>query len=880
MSAPTSTSVPPPFDLATVSGLSDGEVAERLASDGPNELPASRPRSLLGIAVEVVREPMFLLLVAAASIYLALGDFTEGMLLLAFVLVVMGITLYQQRKTERALEALRDLSSPRALVIRNGERKRIPGREVVRDDILMLAEGDRVPADALLIEGTALTVDESLLTGESVPVRKHTGAPAWRHASGGSEASAWRGTPDVRPGGDDLPFLYSGTLVVQGQGVAQVYATGMQTELGKIGRALQAVEAEATGLERETRQIVRWLAAAGLVSCLLVIVVYALTRGSWVDGLLAGITLAMATLPEEFPVVLTIFLALGAWRLSQRQVLTRRVAAVETLGAATVLCVDKTGTLTLNQMDVRKLRAGGSTWDVRQEGHDLPEAFHEVMEFAILASHRDPFDPMEKAFKRLGEHYLRETEHLHEDWTLVREYPLSRELFAMSRVWKSRETDDLVIASKGAPEAIADLCHVSRGHMDVIVRDVARMASEGLRVLGVARASRCDDCSQPGVAVSPETLPGEQHDFVFEFLGLVGLEDPVRGTAVDAMKECESAGIRVVMITGDYPGTATNIARQIGLRTDKVVTGHDLDVMGVEELRQCVAMTNVFARVVPEQKLKLVEALKANGEVVAMTGDGVNDAPALKSAHIGIAMGGRGTDVAREASSLVLLDDDFTSIVRAVRLGRRIFDNLKKAMAYIFAIHVPIAGMSLLPVLFQWPLALFPVHIVFLELIIDPACSVVFEAEAAEADVMRRPPRDRKERLFGWRTLSFSLAQGVAVLLAVLVLYAAALYFGYGDEEARALSFSALIVANVGLIFVNRSWTENAVSRMRIPNKALWLVTGGALAFLACSLYVPALRRVFRFAYLHPPDVALCVLVGIASVLWVEVAKAIAPRVK
>jgi Ca2+-transporting ATPase len=395
-----------------------------------------------------------------------------------------------------------------------------------------------------------------------------------------------------------------------------------------------------------------------------------------------------------------------------------------------------------------------------------------------------------------------------------------------------------------------------------IAREVAEMASEGLRVLGVARAS-----------FRPVALPGEQHAFVFEFLGLVGLQDPVRPTAVEAVKECHSAGIRVVMITGDYPGTAGNIGRQVGLQTDRIVTGPDLDRMNGEELRACVRATNIFARVVPEQKLKLVEALKANGEVVAMTGDGVNDAPALKSAHIGIAMGGRGTDVAREAASLVLLDDDFTSIVQAVRLGRRIFDNLKKAMAYILAIHVPIAGMSLVPVFFGWPLALMPVHIVFLELIIDPACSVVFEAEAEESDVMRRPPRNPNDRLFGRQTLWFSLAQGTMVFAAVLLFYAAALLLGYGDEEARAASFSTLIVANLGLIFVNRSWTDTTFSRMTIPNKALWWVTGGAAAFLACALYVPVLRQVFQFAYLTPPDLALCVGVAAVSVLWFDAAK-------
>jgi len=861
------------FDLASAVGLSDDEAASRLARDGHNELPSSKPRSLFAIALEVVREPMFLLLVASGSLYLVLGDLTEGLLLLAFVVVVMGITLYQQRKTERALEALRDLSSPRALVIRNGGRRRIPGREVVRGDLVMLAEGDRVPADAVLLDSTGLTVDESLLTGESVPVRKRATAVLaddLRDLAMRGQAFA-ENLADAPPGLAEIcgeeAGVFSGTLVVQGQGVACVRATGAGTELGKIGRALQTLETEDTAIQRETGRLVRGLAIFGAALCALVVVVYGLTRGDWLHGLLAGLTLAMATLPEEFPVVLTIFLALGAWRLSQRQVLTRRVPAIETLGAATVLCVDKTGTLTLNQMTVRRILVSGQSHEVRADREDLPEPFHETVEFAILASHRDPFDPMEKAFRQLGERYLAQTEHLHDDWTLVREYPLSDRLLAMSQVWKSRETEDYVIAAKGAPEAIADLCHLDEEQIRSLSADVAAMAVDGLRVLGVARAT-----------FRPEALPGEQHDFTFELLGLVGLEDPVRPTAVEAVRECDAAGIRVVMITGDYPGTALNIGRQVGLRAEAAVTGAELDAMSDAELRACVKTTGIFARVVPEQKLRLVAALKANGEVVAMTGDGVNDAPALKAAHIGIAMGGRGTDVAREAASLVLLDDDFRSIVQAVRLGRRIFDNLKKAMAYIFAIHVPIAGMSLLPVLFGWPLALLPVHIVFLELIIDPACSVVFEAEGEEADVMRRRPRDPRERLFGAMTLGLSLTQGVAVLAMVALMYGGALARGSGEDEARALAFTTLIVANIGLILANRSWSQTIWTRLQYSNRALWWVAGGAAAFLAAALFLPVLRRVFHFSQLSALEVLLCLVVGLGSILWFELLKVVNRR--
>jgi Ca2+-transporting ATPase len=511
-------------------------------------------------------------------------------------------------------------------------------------------------------------------------------------------------------------------------------------------------------------------------------------------------------------------------------------------------------------MSVKKLFAGGEFWDVGPSPELMPEHFHGLVEFSILASQIDPFDPMEKAIRELGEQYLAQTEHLHQSWALVHEYPLSKELLTLSRVWKSPSGADYVIGAKGAPEAIADLCHFDATQVKDLTRHIGAMAEEGLRVLGVAKA-----------CFKETSLPGLQHDFEFEFLGLIGLADPVRPTVPDAVQECYTAGIRVVMITGDYPGTAQNIAQQIGLMSyDQVLTGPDLDRINDSELQNRIKTVNIFARVVPEQKLRLVNAFKANGEIVAMTGDGVNDAPALKSAHIGIAMGGRGTDVAREASALVLLDDDFSSIVQAVKMGRRIFDNIKKALAYIFAIHVPIAGMSLIPVILQWPLVLLPVHVVFLELIIDPACSIVFEAEREEADVMNRPPRNSQEPLFSRRTLIMSLLQGASVLLIVLAVYAIALYRGQGEFEARALTFTTLIIANLGLILTNRSWSRTILSTLRSPNAALWWVLGGAAVFLGAVLYIPFLCNLFRLTTLHFIDLVICLSAGVVSIMWFE----------
>lgn len=832
-----------------LTGLSDSDVSLRLRQHGYNELPSSKSRSIFATAWEVVREPMFLLLLACGTIYLVLGDIQEALMLLGFVFVVLGITLYQERKTERALEALRDLSSPRALVIRNGERQRIAGRDVVPDDLLVLAEGDRVPADAVVLSCHGLSTDESLLTGESVPVRK----------------VAWDELREMsRPGGEDLPFVFSGTLIVQGQGIAQVRSTGIHTEMGHIGKALQSVQVEGTRLQSEVALLVRRVAILGLVLCVIVFVLYGLTRGNWLQGILAGITLAMAMLPEEFPVVLTIFMALGAWRLAKIKVLARRVPVIETLGSATVLCVDKTGTLTVNRMSIRKLAVDGTVLDVEEHASpSLPEEFHEIVEFGILASQRDPFDPMEKAFHDLGNARLAQTEHLHADWTLERGYALSPTLLAMSHVWKSPTGKDFVLATKGAPEAIADLCHLNAERTQAITDQVAAMAKEGLRVLGVARG-----------LFGQQALPVEQHDFTFEFLGLVGLADPIRPTVPAAVEECYAAGIRVVMITGDHPTTARSIALQAGIQpVNEIMTGPELEMLDEAELQVRVRTINVFARMVPEQKLRLVNALKANGEVVAMTGDGVNDAPALKAAHIGIAMGGRGTDVAREAAALVLLDDDFASIVHSVRMGRRIYDHLQKAMTYIVAVHVPIAGMSIVPVLLGGPIALMPVHILFLELVIDPSCSVVFEAEPEDADVMNRPPRNSAAPLFGTRLIGLGLLQGASGLLIVLTIYLSALYGWLNKSDATALSFTTLVVANLGLIFANRSWTRTIWATLKVPNAALWWVMGGTSFFLGLALYVPFLRDLFHFSTLHLNDLALCLAGGFSSVIWFECLK-------
>ncbi|MGB8503455.1 cation-translocating P-type ATPase [Mycobacterium sp.] len=845
-----------PTDV-TLIGLSAEQAAQRLVTDGPNELPTAKRRNILQEAWDVIRQPMLLLLLGAGAVNFLLAEPLDGAMLMAFVVVVIGISIYQEHKTERALAALRDLSSPRALVVRDGAQVRIAGRDVVRGDVMLLAEGDRVPADAVVVDCANFSVDESALTGESVPVRKVAMAEG--------EVTAAMG----RPGGDATPWVFSGTLAVKGHAIAVAKETGAGTELGKIGAALRTIEPERTALQREIDRIVKVLAVIGVLAAAIVVVVYGLTRGNWLGGLLAGIATAMALLPEEFPVVLTVFLALGAWRISKKHVLTRRPPVIETLGSATVLCVDKTGTLTLNRMTVRQLIIDGQAYTVDEQ--PLPEQFHTLAEFGVLASPIDPFDPMDKAFKELGEKYLSGTPHLHDDWELVREYPLSEKLLALSHVWRSPDGGRYVIAAKGAPEAIADLCHFSSEKLEQLTAQVEQATANGQRVLAAAFAYF-------GTAAE---LPAEQHDFDFEYLGLVGLHDPVRPGVADAVAECRHASVRTIMITGDYPGTALAIAKEIGLdHASGCITGRELESMSGDELAERIRDVSVFARMVPEQKLQLVRALKANGEVVGMTGDGVNDAPALRAADIGIAMGAHGTDVARESAALVITDDNFTSIVSGVRQGRGIFDNLRKAMSYVIAVHLPIVGMSLIPVFIaDWPLVLLPVQIAFLELIIDPACSVVFEAEEIDPKIMDSPPRGLDAPMFGTKVLTIAVLQGLSVLAATLAVYLWAVLDKHPDDVVRSVTFATLVIGNVALILVNRSWRLSVWRTFRERrNSALKWILAGAGVLLVAILTVPGLRHAFNFGPLPPTGWVVAVGAGLLGVAWFEIYKVITAR--
>jgi P-type Ca2+ transporter type 2C len=803
-------------------GLSRAEAARRLAADGPNTLPGAQRRGPLAIALEVLREPMFLLLVAGAAIYLLLGDIHEALVLAASIVVIFTIALVQEGKSERALAALRDLSSPRALVIRDGTPVRIPGADVVRGDLTIVSEGDRVPADVRIVVANDLMIDESLLTGESLPIEKHVDAMA-----------------------------YAGTLVVKGQGRGVVTASGPRTEFGRIGLSLVDLDIERTQLQRETTRIVRAVATFGGGACVALAIYSAVVLGNWLTGVLSGITLAMAILPEEFPLVLTVFLALGAWRIARRGVLTRRMPAIETLGAATVLCVDKTGTLTENRMALVDTMAAGTT------------AQH-VVEAAALACELDPFDPMERAIIAAAG---APGEAIRATWVLDRDYPLTSEFLAVCHAWRA-PTGGRRVVIKGAPETVIRLCRLDQASMDRALEEVQRATTNGWRLLAVAEA-----------AWDAPAWPDDPRVYPFTWLGYVALADPLRADVPDAIAQCRAAGVRVVMITGDYPGTALAIARQAGISTEGgTLTGAEISAMDGPALAEAVKRVNVFARIRPEQKLQLITAYKTGGEVVAMTGDGVNDAPALKAANIGIAMGRRGTDVAREAAALVLVDDDFQSIVAAIRLGRRVYENIRNAMRYLLAVHVPIIGLSFLPLLLGWPVLLYPVHIVFLEFVIDPACSLVFEAEPSDDGVMRRAPRNPRERLFSSQMVGVSLLLGLSVLTMVFFACWWSVARGFSSSEIRSFGFAALVWGNLTMIHATRSRDRLIVQALRASNTVLWWITGATLAALAVAIYARPVAIVFQFAPLTPQLLAVSAAAGAVGALWYEVYKLGRPR--
>jgi Ca2+-transporting ATPase len=815
--------------VALTVGLPEAEAARRLVEYGRNELPRPPRRSLLRILVETMREPMFLLMAGAAALYLVLGDVSEGLFLVAASGVSIGLVIFQEHRSERALQALRDLAEPHVRVIRSGVERGIAASELVPGDLLLVGEGERLAADALLVRGDLLAMDESALTGESAPVQKRLADVE------DSETPAGPPSPDLGP------YLYAGTLVARGQASVRVTRTGARSALGQIGASLAAIAPEPTPLQRMAGRLVGLLGLVALGFCAVVAVAYGLLRHDWVGGLLAGITTAIALVPEEFPMVLAVFMALGARRLAAHRILVRRSAVIETLGAATALCVDKTGTLTENHMQVAYLWRPGE--EVSLSDAEPSEDLAEVLRGAGLASAIQASDPMDRAVRdALAAQRLRA-----DALELERTWPVRAERMALTQVWRD-SAGGCLAAAKGAPEAILKLCAASQEDVQRAMANVERLAAQGLRVLGVARAAVDGPCPD-----APEAIR-------FTFLGLVGFLDPVREDVPMAIAEARTAGIDVFMITGDHPATALAIARAAGLDTAPgAITGPELADLPFPTLCERLREVRVFARITPDQKLLIVEALKADGHLVAMTGDGVNDAPALEAAHIGIAMGRRGTDVAREASDLVLMEDSFAAILSGVRLGRRIFANLRRALIYVTAIHVPIACLALLPIVLGAPPLLFPMHVVVLELAIDPICALVFEGEPSEPATMKRPPRRRDETLFGPRQLTLALLQGGVLLAAVLGLY----LWGLGEmpvPEARGAAFLALVLGNLALAL------SDAMARggrlFAAHRRPYWLIAGAACAMLAVILLAPGAARVFEVT--RPASAVLGLAVGVA----------------
>ena len=814
---------------------------------GANELPRPPRRSLIAIALGVLREPMFLLLALAAIIYLAVGGLGEGMMMAAFAGLSIALVVVQESRSERALEALRALAAPTARVLRDGCEQRIAAREVVPGDLLLIADGERIAADAVLRRAENLAVDESLLTGESVPVAKLAPVDGAPHAEI-IEGSA----------------VYAGTLVTAGRGIAEVTSTGAATEAGRIGASLASIEVEPTLLQRSFGRLVRLFAILALVGSVSVVVLYGLLRGAWLQGVLSGIAFGMSAVPEEFPMVLAVFVALGARRLARLHVLARRTAVIEVLGACSTLCVDKTGTLTENRMRVCGLATLNEQLTVDGSLCELPGVFADLLRIAARASARTSNDPMDLAVHRLAEEIGSPDEVLDQNAEPSREYGLTHERPAVVRVWRVDATTQIAVA-KGAPECIASLCGLSDDERSRLLFAVERYAQDGIRVLALAMCT-----------MGNADLPDSPVELGLRLAGIAAFADPLRQSARQAIAAARRAGVAVMMITGDYPATAMAVARDAGIDCHAgAVSGEEIKQADDGSLRELVRTKRVFARVRPDQKLRIVRALKDNGEIVAMTGDGVNDAPALKAAHIGLAMGGRGTDVAREAASIVLLQDDLTHLIAGIEMGRRIFDNLRKASVYIAAIHVPIAGLTLLPLLFGLPPLLLPLHVVLIEMVIDPICAIAFENEPIETGAMEQPPRQASESLLGWSQLGVALVQGLLLLVAALGIFISALAAEMDADTARTLAFVGFTAGNLMLIRVTATRGPTLPGLAAADHRAYWLLASIAVLLTVVCIGVPGLRHIFQFAMPRPGPALLAALIGLASALIFDPVKSL-----
>lgn len=813
------------------SGLLNEEIKSLQLQYGKNELVPEKKSTFLSKLLSILKEPMFLLLFCTAFLYFILGEPKDGIIMLCFVTFMTGINLFQEWRTDKTLQALKDLSAPRVMVIRNNALENIDSKELTVGDLMILEEGEKISADGQIVEMFDLGVDESTLTGES--------EVAWKklRLDDPEKDAHWR-----------RDTCYAGTVVTQGSAVVKVTGVGLKTEYGKIGLDIMSVPQQPTPLEKQTRRLIKICAFIGLGMFIMVFLVTLTHTNDLIESILSGITLAMAMIPEEFPVILTVFLAMGAWRLARKNSLIRRMPSVETLGAVSVLCVDKTGTLTKNQMTVQEIYC--------YKNYDS----NELMYWTALGCETEPYDPMEKAMLEYAQaEGINKAEVF--DKSLLHEYPFSSETKMMGHIW---EIDGMPsLAAKGSPESILPLCALAEEEVNNLQYEQEKLALKGYRVIAVARRR------------SMPNIPGELKENELELLGLIALADPPRETVPEAIRLCAKAGIRVVMITGDNGTTARSIAKKIGiLNSDNVVTGQQLESMSDEELKEKVKVTNIFARVIPRHKMRIVKSLKDIGETVAMTGDGVNDAPALKYADIGIAMGKRGTGVAKEAADMILLDDNFTTIVDTIKDGRRIYDNIKKAVGYVFVIHIPIALMALLTPILHLPLLLLPVHIVLLELIIDPTCSIVFERQPAEKDIMDRKPRSQKDSLVNPGILMKSIFQGLVIFTVSFGAYVYLLNQAWTIEAARTFTLIILGVSNLFLVYVNQSETGAAFTGIfRLKDKVVWYVNIGIIIALGLVVYLPTGNTIVKTAPLNASQLLTAIGLAAVATFWWEVVK-------
>jgi Ca2+-transporting ATPase len=827
---------------AVLQGLTSEEAEKLQEKYGKNELVKKKEENFFYKIIHVLSEPMFLLLLVAAVIYFILGEPRDGIIMLVFVVGIISIDVVQEWKTDKTLNALKDLSAPRIKVIRDGIEVIIASSDLVPGDVMIISEGVKIPADGEIIKASDLCMDESTLTGEAENV--------WKVTIYDAEPSAayWR-----------KDYCYAGTLVTQGSAYILVDKTGSFTEYGKIGQELAAAPPEFSPLQRQTRKLVKTCSAiAGILFILVSVITYFnlpdhIFKERVIESILAGITLAMAMIPEEFPVILTVFLSMGAWRLAKKQSLVRKLSSVETLGAVSVLCVDKTGTITMNKMKVYE------TWPLKGDENELCEIMG-------MACETDAYDPMEKAMLKYCESLGILKEHLF-GGELISEYPFTNELKMMGHIWK--HDGEFILAAKGSPERILTISDISEQEQRKVEEKILEMSLKGLRVIAVGFMKLKDESE----------IPEKILDCSLTFSGLIGLSDPPRESVKEDIKNCIRAGVRVVMITGDNGITAGSIAKQIGMpNSDKIITGDELESMTDDQLRKNIEEVSIFSRVIPEHKMRIVKAFTDNGEIVAMTGDGVNDAPALKFADIGIAMGKRGSEVSREAADLILMDDNFSTIVDTIKDGRRIYDNIRKAVGYVFTIHIPIAFAALLAPLLNInsnSLFLLPIHVVLLELIIDPTCSIVLERQPAEKDIMERPPRGRDEKILNLGLLSKSVIQGIVIFAASFITYYVFLKSSPDNASlARTMGIVIIMIANLFLVQVNSSNQDLAIKSMTnlVKDKVMWGINLGTILGLLIILYTP-LSGFLKLAPLSLPQFMIALGIAAASVLWYEVVK-------